>query len=146
MVDTKIITDFFPSYFQAGNDLQTADGDHEIKRRHKHLAIEPDVIRKNYSELCDRLNTSDGAFDTFTNELYSKGIIDRNTLLSAQRQRGNTGATALLNNVELKIKDDSSCLLDVIEIMDSIEHLSNVAKKMKGEKTDEPKEERKGII
>ena len=46
MVDTKIITDFFPSYFQAGNDLQTADGDHEIKRRHKHLAIEPDVIRK----------------------------------------------------------------------------------------------------
>ena len=41
-MDTKIITDYSPSYFQAGNDLQTANEDQQLKRRHKH-SNKPDV-------------------------------------------------------------------------------------------------------
>ena len=95
--------------------------------------------------MCDILNTNDGAFDTFTEELYSKRIIGKDTKLSVKRHRGKQGANDLLDSVELKIGHDSSYLQEVIKIMDSIEHLCDVAKKMKGEKTDE-REDGRGII
>ena len=98
-----------------------------------HKPIQKDVLRDYHSEICSTLNVCADTLQSFALKLFAQKIIDRSTKLSVERKGGQSGASVLLDHVELKVEQKPKLLNVVLEIMESEENLCYIAKEIKGE-------------
>ena len=93
----------------------------------------PDVLREYHGEICDVLNVSKDSLLSFTQKLFSKNIIDRDTKICVTRTGGKEGAGILLDHIEMKVEQNPDCLHEVLKLMENDEYLRHIVKKIKGE-------------
>ena len=99
--------------------------------------ISPDVLRSNYAELCELLNTSEPTLLSLTNKLYAKKIIDMKVKIDVRNKGGYDGADILLTHVQMKIEQSPEHLDTVQKAMENEQFLDEIVKKMKKESMNE---------
>ena len=79
------------------------------------------------------LNVSKDSLQSFTQKLFSKNIIYRDTKISVTRKCSKEGADTLLDHIEMVIEQNPDCLHVVLELMENDEYLRHIVKKIKDE-------------
>ena len=88
------------------------------------------VIRDHYSSLCTVLSTSKETLDSLVVKLYSERLISMQTKTSVMQEGGQKGANSLLDHIVLKMQLNPANILRIIEVMNSIELVSDVVQQM----------------
>ena len=96
------------------------------------------VFEAYYDELSNTIgNVGDNSFASFAGKLFAKKVIDMQEKRSATRQGLVPGAQELLNGVMRYVKgvkrEEKDRTKKVLEIMDTVEWLKDLVKKMRGE-------------
>ena len=79
------------------------------------------------------INVSKDSLQSFTQKLFSKNIIDRDTKISVTRKGSKEGADTLLDHIEMLIEQNPDCLHVVLELMEDDEYLRHIVTKIMGE-------------
>ena len=86
------------------------------------------------------MNISPETLKSFAGKLFTKRIIDQQTRLSVDRTGGQSGASTLLDHIEMKVEQSPKFLNVVLGIMESEANLRDIVKKIKGESDSEDEE------
>ncbi len=92
-----------------------------------------EVLRDNYGDLCQLLDTSSETLISFVVNLYAKRMIDMTIKLEVLRTKGYLGADTLLNHLRLMIEAKPKRFDTILEIMMKQEAAKDIAEKMKRE-------------
>ena len=120
--------------FLCTSDVTTReDIDQPVLVRRPPKTSNPDVLREYHGEICDVLNVSEYSLLLFTQKLFARNIINRDTKISVTRTGGKEGAGILLDHIEIKVEQNPDCLHVVLELMENDEYLLHIVKKIKDE-------------
>ena len=92
-----------------------------------------DILRNHFDELCKILATSNTTMITLAGKLYTKRIIDMPTKSEILATKGLEGANLLLDLVMIKIDQRPECLEAFLLIMEELECLHDILKKIQKE-------------